>query len=36
MEAENAAAALRVLESYPDVGLLFTDIQMPGRGTGWI
>jgi CheY-like chemotaxis protein len=30
MGAENAAAALRVLESHRDVRLLFTDIQMPG------
>jgi two-component system, response regulator PdtaR len=30
MRAENAAAALRVLESHRDARLLFTDIQMPG------
>jgi two-component system, response regulator PdtaR len=34
MEAENAAAAVRVLESHPDVRLLFTDIQMPGTLNG--
>jgi two-component system, response regulator PdtaR len=34
MEAENAAAALRVLESHRDVRLLFTDIQMPGALSG--
>jgi two-component system, response regulator PdtaR len=30
MEAENASAALRVLERRPDVRLVFTDIHMPG------
>jgi CheY-like chemotaxis protein len=30
LEAENAAAALKVLESHHGVRLLFTDIQMPG------
>jgi response regulator RpfG family c-di-GMP phosphodiesterase len=30
LEAENAEAALKVLESRPDVKLLFTDVQMPG------
>ena len=34
MEAENAAAALKVLESRRDVRLLFTDIQMPGALNG--
>ena len=34
MGAENAAAALRVLESHRDVRLLFTDIQMPGASNG--
>jgi two-component system, response regulator PdtaR len=34
MGAENAAAALRVLESHRDVRLLFTDIQMPGALNG--
>jgi two-component system, response regulator PdtaR len=34
IEAENAAAALRMLESHRDVRLLFTDIQMPGRSDG--
>jgi two-component system, response regulator PdtaR len=30
IETPNAEAALQVLESRPDVRLLFTDIQMPG------
>jgi CheY-like chemotaxis protein len=34
MKAENAAAALRVLESRSGVRLLFTDIQMPGALNG--
>jgi two-component system, response regulator PdtaR len=34
VEAEDAAAALRVMENRPDVRLLFTDIQMPGRFDG--
>ena len=34
LEAENAAAALKVLETLPDVRLLFTDIQMPGKLDG--
>jgi two-component system, response regulator PdtaR len=34
IEAENAAAALRVLEARQDVRLLFTDIQMPGTLDG--
>ena len=34
IEAENAAAALGVLESRDDVRLLFTDIQMPGTLDG--
>jgi two-component system, response regulator PdtaR len=34
IEAENAAAALKVLETHPDVRLLFTDIQMPGKLDG--
>ena len=36
IEAENAAAALEVLETDDDVRLLFTDIQMPGARDGWI
>ena len=34
VEARNAAAALKVLESRDDVRLLFTDIQMPGALDG--
>ncbi len=34
LEAENAAAALQVLETHKDVRLLFTDIQMPGAQDG--
>src|SRR5271156_1842351 len=34
LEARNAAAALKVLESRDDVRLLFTDIQMPGALDG--
>jgi two-component system, response regulator PdtaR len=34
LEAENAEAALKVLESRPDVELLFTDVQMPGSLNG--
>jgi CheY-like chemotaxis protein len=34
VEAENAAAALKVLESRHNVRLLFTDIQMPGKLNG--
>jgi two-component system, response regulator PdtaR len=34
VEAENAAAALKVLESSHNVRLLFTDIQMPGKLNG--
>jgi len=34
VEAEDAAEALRVMENRPDVRLLFTDIQMPGRFDG--
>jgi two-component system, response regulator PdtaR len=35
VEAENADAALKLLETRDDVRLLFTDIQMPGRATVW-
>ena len=34
LKAENAAAALKVLETRDDVRLLFTDIQMPGKLDG--
>ena len=34
LEAKNADAALKVLESRPDVKLLFTDVQMPGSLNG--
>jgi two-component system, response regulator PdtaR len=34
LEAKDAAAALKVLESRPDVKLLFTDVQMPGSLNG--
>ena len=34
IKAENAAAALKVLETRDDVRLLFTDIQMPGKLDG--
>ena len=34
LEAEDADAALKVLESRPDVKLLFTDVQMPGSLNG--
>jgi DNA-binding response OmpR family regulator len=34
LEAENTEAALKVLESRPDVKLLFTDVQMPGSLNG--
>jgi CheY-like chemotaxis protein len=35
VEAENADAALKLLENRDDVRLLFTDIQMPAHATGW-
>lgn len=31
VEADDAATALRIMETRNDVRLLFTDIQMPGR-----
>jgi CheY-like chemotaxis protein len=34
LEAKDADAALKVLESRPDVKLLFTDVQMPGSLNG--
>jgi DNA-binding response OmpR family regulator len=30
IEASNASDALKIMKSRPDVGVLFTDIQMPG------
>jgi DNA-binding NtrC family response regulator len=34
IEAENADVAMRVLESRNDVGIMFTDIDMPGSMNG--
>jgi CheY-like chemotaxis protein len=34
LEAKDADAALKLLESQPDVKLLFTDVQMPGSLNG--
>ncbi|WP_366654326.1 response regulator [Fodinicurvata sp. EGI_FJ10296] len=34
IEAENAAAAVRIIESDEQIDLLFTDIVMPGGKTG--
>ena len=34
LEAKDAEAALKVLESRPDVKLLFTDVQIPGSLNG--
>ena len=34
LEAEDAKAALEVLAAHPDVQVLFTDINMPGRLDG--
>jgi CheY-like chemotaxis protein len=34
IDAPNAAAALQVLEARPDVWVLFTDMNMPGRLDG--
>jgi CheY-like chemotaxis protein len=33
-EAGDVAEALQVLEEHPNVGLLFTDVNMPGDGDG--
>ena len=33
-EASNAAAALKVLETHPDITVLFTDVDMPGQMDG--
>jgi len=30
LEADSGEAALRILESRPDISLLFTDVRMPG------
>jgi PAS domain S-box-containing protein len=35
LEAPNAGAALEILERQADVGLLFTDIGLPGSMNGW-
>ena len=34
LEAENAAAAIKVLETNSDIRVVFTDIQMPGDMDG--
>jgi len=34
LEAGNADEAVSLLESRPDISLLFTDIDMPGSRTG--
>lgn len=34
IEAANADAAIRILETNPDVAILFTDIDMPGSMDG--
>lgn len=34
LEAEHADAAIEILESRPDVSLVFTDIEMPGSMDG--
>src|SRR3546814_20123350 len=34
LEAENGAAALKMLRARPDIALLFTDIAMPGNLNG--
>jgi two-component system, response regulator PdtaR len=34
LEAENADEALRCFEAHPDIGLLFTDVSMPGSMSG--
>ena len=35
LEASNAAEALDILRSHPEIGLLFTDIVMPGDMDGF-
>jgi len=34
LEASDAAAALRVLDARPDIGMLFTDVGLPGGLNG--
>jgi CheY-like chemotaxis protein len=34
LEAESAEDALRILSERPDVGVLFTDVNMPGKVDG--
>lgn len=34
LEAENAAAALKLLAEHAEIGVLFTDLHMPGNKTG--
>lgn len=35
LEAEDAEAAFRIIESAPEIDLLFTDIRLPGLHDGW-
>lgn len=35
VEAEDGQTALRLLDEYPAIALLFTDIRLPGGMTGW-
>lgn len=35
VEAEDGPTAIRLLETYDDIALLFTDIRLPGGLTGW-
>ena len=35
LEADNGDQAVAILAQNPDVQLLFTDIRLPGRLTGW-
>lgn len=34
LQAENADEAIRLLESHPEIRLVFTDVQMPGSMDG--
>ena len=34
LEAENADKAIKILETHPDICLVFTDVQMPGTMDG--